>query len=205
MKKIFVFLSFTLVCAVTASRAQSPTPPAEQITVIRAGTVIDGSNASPRKNQLIFIRANHNKRNSNRSFLRHSATRTDRFTYAHFSVGRRSRQRRLRRKYFESRHSPARRPRHLRVPPRSRARFHHHPRFRNRRRRLWRHRNKTSHRRRHHPRSAHLRRHARHFHHRRLQPGRLRARIGNAKRRATSRRPSRSPQSRPPAIGAWGR
>jgi imidazolonepropionase-like amidohydrolase len=58
MKKHFVFLSFTLVCAVTASRAQSPTPPAEQITVIRAGTVIDGSNASPRKNQLIFIRGN---------------------------------------------------------------------------------------------------------------------------------------------------
>src|SRR5712672_1031263 len=58
MKKNFVFLSFTLVCAVAASRAQSPTPPAEQITVIRAGTVIDGSNASPRKNQLIFIRGN---------------------------------------------------------------------------------------------------------------------------------------------------
>jgi imidazolonepropionase-like amidohydrolase len=58
MKKNFVFLSFTLVCAVTASRAQSPTPPAEQITVIRAGTLIDGSNASPRKNQLIFIRGN---------------------------------------------------------------------------------------------------------------------------------------------------
>jgi len=59
MKKHFVFLSFTLVCAVTASRAQSPTPPAEQITVIRAGTLIDGSNASPRKSQLIFIRGNH--------------------------------------------------------------------------------------------------------------------------------------------------
>jgi len=58
MKKHFVFLSFTLVCAVTASRAQSPTPPAEQMTVIRAGTLIDGSNASPRKNQLIFIRGN---------------------------------------------------------------------------------------------------------------------------------------------------
>src|SRR5258707_14329400 len=42
MKKIFVFLIFTLVCAVAASRAQSPPPPAEQITVIRAATVIDG-------------------------------------------------------------------------------------------------------------------------------------------------------------------
>ena len=58
MKKNFVFLSFTLVCAVTASHAQTPAAPAEQITVIRAGTLIDGSNASPRKNQLIFIRGN---------------------------------------------------------------------------------------------------------------------------------------------------
>ena len=58
MKKIFVFLTFSVVWAVTASRAQTPAPSAEQITVIRAGTLIDGSNASPRKNQLIFVRGN---------------------------------------------------------------------------------------------------------------------------------------------------
>src|SRR5882762_2322555 len=59
MKKSFAFLSLAFVLAVAASRAQSPAPPPEQITVIRAGTLIDGSNASPRKNQLIFIRGNH--------------------------------------------------------------------------------------------------------------------------------------------------
>ncbi len=58
MKKSFVFLTFSVVWAVTASRAQTPAPSAEQITVIRAGTLIDGSNASPRKNQLIFVRGN---------------------------------------------------------------------------------------------------------------------------------------------------
>jgi imidazolonepropionase-like amidohydrolase len=58
MKKGFAFLSLALLLAVTAVRAQSPTRSAEQITVIRAGTVIDGSNGSPRKNQLIFVRGN---------------------------------------------------------------------------------------------------------------------------------------------------
>src|SRR5712675_729427 len=58
MKKSFVFLSLAFVLSVAASRAQTPAPPAEQITIIRAGTLIDGSNASPRKNQLIFIRGN---------------------------------------------------------------------------------------------------------------------------------------------------
>jgi len=58
MKKSFLFLSLALVLAVTAARAQAPASSAEQITVIRAGTLIDGSNASPRKNQLIFVRGN---------------------------------------------------------------------------------------------------------------------------------------------------
>jgi imidazolonepropionase-like amidohydrolase len=58
MKKGFAFLSLALLLAVTAVRAQSPTRSAEQITVIRAGTVIDGSNGLPRKNQLIFVRGN---------------------------------------------------------------------------------------------------------------------------------------------------
>jgi imidazolonepropionase-like amidohydrolase len=58
MKKGFAFLSLALLLAVTAVRAQSPARSPEQITVIRAGTVIDGSNGSPRKNQLIFVRGN---------------------------------------------------------------------------------------------------------------------------------------------------
>ena len=55
MKNSFVFLSFSLVLTATSARAQSA-PRSEQLTVIRAGTVIDGSNATPRKKQLIFVR-----------------------------------------------------------------------------------------------------------------------------------------------------
>jgi imidazolonepropionase-like amidohydrolase len=55
MKNSFVFLSFSLLLGATTARAQSPARP-EQVTVIRAGTLIDGSNAAPRKNQLIFVR-----------------------------------------------------------------------------------------------------------------------------------------------------
>jgi imidazolonepropionase-like amidohydrolase len=55
MKNSFVFLSLSLLLGATTARAQSPARP-EQVTVIRAGTLIDGSNAAPRKNQLIFVR-----------------------------------------------------------------------------------------------------------------------------------------------------
>ena len=59
MKKSLVLLSFALVWVVGAARAQTPAPSGEQVTVIRAGSLIDGSNASPRKNQLIFVRGTH--------------------------------------------------------------------------------------------------------------------------------------------------
>jgi len=58
MKKSLLLLVFSLAISATAVRAQSPAASAGQITVIRAGTLIDGSNAQPRKNQLIFVRAN---------------------------------------------------------------------------------------------------------------------------------------------------
>jgi imidazolonepropionase-like amidohydrolase len=45
-----------LIFTVTA-RGQAPA--AEQLTIIRAGVLIDGSNNSPRKNQLIFVRDKH--------------------------------------------------------------------------------------------------------------------------------------------------
>jgi hypothetical protein len=57
MKKRFVFLTLSLVLAINAARAQSPAQ-STTVVVIRAGTLIDGSNASPRKNQLIFVRGN---------------------------------------------------------------------------------------------------------------------------------------------------
>jgi imidazolonepropionase-like amidohydrolase len=55
MKKRSALLIFSLLISATRLHAQSP----EQLTVIRAGSLIDGSNAAPRKNQLIFVRGNH--------------------------------------------------------------------------------------------------------------------------------------------------
>src|SRR6202140_437879 len=39
-------------------RGQAPAAKAERVTVIRAGALIDGTGAGPRKNQLIFVRGN---------------------------------------------------------------------------------------------------------------------------------------------------
>lgn len=47
-------LALTLCSA--AARGQSVSPPPAPLTVIRAGTLIDGVSESPRKNQLIFVR-----------------------------------------------------------------------------------------------------------------------------------------------------
>jgi imidazolonepropionase-like amidohydrolase len=58
MKKSLLLLILSLAVATTTIRAQSPAASPDQITIIRAGTLIDGSNAQPRKNQLIFVRAN---------------------------------------------------------------------------------------------------------------------------------------------------
>src|SRR6266436_3091426 len=58
MKKSLSLLIFSLAIAATIIRAQSPVAAPDQIIVIRAGTLIDGSNAQPRKNQLIFVRGN---------------------------------------------------------------------------------------------------------------------------------------------------
>ncbi len=40
-------------------RAQTPAAPTPTVTVIRAGNLIDGTSATPRKNQLIFVRGDH--------------------------------------------------------------------------------------------------------------------------------------------------
>jgi imidazolonepropionase-like amidohydrolase len=54
-------LLFVLIAACvleSASRAQTGSPPTTTLTVIRAGSLIDGTSDTPRKNQLIFVRAN---------------------------------------------------------------------------------------------------------------------------------------------------
>jgi imidazolonepropionase-like amidohydrolase len=56
-KRLFLLICSLAIAAITTS-AQSSENAAGRVTVIRAGTLLDGSNAQPRKNQLIFVRAN---------------------------------------------------------------------------------------------------------------------------------------------------
>jgi imidazolonepropionase-like amidohydrolase len=56
LKKWLVLL--TVVCVVSASRAQDNAATLKATTVIRAGVLIDGASNSPRRNQVIVIRGN---------------------------------------------------------------------------------------------------------------------------------------------------
>ena len=56
MKKALLFVASLLILGVGGLRAQTAAPAAAPLTVIRAGTLIDGSSDTPRKNQLIFVR-----------------------------------------------------------------------------------------------------------------------------------------------------
>lgn len=56
MKKWLVLL--TVVCVVSASRAQDNAATLKATTVIRAGVLIDGASNSPRRNQVIIVRGN---------------------------------------------------------------------------------------------------------------------------------------------------
>src|SRR5260370_17297715 len=58
MKKTVAVAIFSLISTLTPALAQSPASPAERVTVIRAGSLIDGTSGSPRKSQLIFVRGN---------------------------------------------------------------------------------------------------------------------------------------------------
>jgi imidazolonepropionase-like amidohydrolase len=55
-KLLFIFIA---ACVLeSAPRAQTGSPAAAGLTVIRAGSLIDGTSDAPRKNQLIFVRGN---------------------------------------------------------------------------------------------------------------------------------------------------
>ncbi len=56
MKKAILCVASLLILGVGGLRAQMAAPAAASLTVIRAGTLIDGSSNTPRKNQLIFVR-----------------------------------------------------------------------------------------------------------------------------------------------------
>ena len=49
-------LLICLMCTVVGSAAQQPNPSSAQVTVIRAGTLIDGKSDKPRHDQVIVIR-----------------------------------------------------------------------------------------------------------------------------------------------------
>ena len=57
MKRIGVVLCLAVLCS-TVLRAQTQKAEEKPLTVIRAGTLIDGQSDAPRKNQLIFVRGN---------------------------------------------------------------------------------------------------------------------------------------------------
>src|SRR5437867_11863416 len=56
MRHLFAHLLAITFLSASVARAQSTTQAAAALTVIRAGTLIDGTSAGPRKNQLIFVR-----------------------------------------------------------------------------------------------------------------------------------------------------
>ena len=56
MKKAILCLASLLILGGGSLRAQTAVPPGATLTVIRAGTLIDGTSAAARKNQLIFVR-----------------------------------------------------------------------------------------------------------------------------------------------------
>jgi len=62
VKKAFLCLAGLLILGVGCLRAQSAAPSGASLTVIRAGTLIDGSSDAPRKNQLVFVRGEHIER-----------------------------------------------------------------------------------------------------------------------------------------------
>jgi len=59
MRKVILYAAILLIFGVGSLPGQNAAPPAGALTVIRAGTLIDGASDAPRKNQLIFVRGEH--------------------------------------------------------------------------------------------------------------------------------------------------
>jgi imidazolonepropionase-like amidohydrolase len=59
MKNLLRIAALSLLLNASAIRAQSSAPVSTKLTVIRAGTLLDGTSDAARKNQLIFVRGNH--------------------------------------------------------------------------------------------------------------------------------------------------
>jgi len=64
MRKLFVVLCIALIAAAqAASQTSSGGAAATTLTVIRAGSLIDGTGDAARKNQLIFVRGERIEKN----------------------------------------------------------------------------------------------------------------------------------------------
>ncbi len=59
MKKIVLWMAVLTSLGAGVLRGQTAEESSEPLTVIRAGTLIDGASETPRKNQLIFVRGEH--------------------------------------------------------------------------------------------------------------------------------------------------
>jgi imidazolonepropionase-like amidohydrolase len=59
MQKVFLRTALVLFLGTGVLHAQTSESPGNSLTVIRAGTLIDGASDSPRKGQLIFVRGEH--------------------------------------------------------------------------------------------------------------------------------------------------
>ena len=179
-----VVLCFPLTAIGQSNPAQVPQPP--QVTVIRAGTLIDPRTNEPKHNQVIVIRGDKIEAVGDAASAQIPAGAKvidlsnatvlpgpDRVPHSHLSAGRGPRNRRLR---YPAAEVPAGVPRGARDgfgATRAGAGLHHHSRYGDRGRGLWRCRNQDGGGRRLHSGAADLHDDARHFHHRRLSAGRL--------------------------------
>jgi imidazolonepropionase-like amidohydrolase len=59
MKNVLLIAAVSLLFNANASLGQTSAPPSTKLTVIRAGTLLDGTGDAARKNQVIFVRGNH--------------------------------------------------------------------------------------------------------------------------------------------------
>lgn len=59
MRKMILYAAILLIFAGGSLLGQTAVPSTGSLTVIRAGTLIDGASDAPRKNQLIFVRGEH--------------------------------------------------------------------------------------------------------------------------------------------------
>ena len=143
------------------------------------------------------------RRTGHRPVERDDPSRSHRFAHAHFSAGRRSCPRRLRRQHPDRPSRAAGSEGNGCRPSCTRTRIHHAARCRDGRRRIRRHRHQAGHRGWIHPGTSPAGGDSSYLDYRRISVGRVRAGTRDAQGRADCRRASRSPQGRSRATRPW--